>query len=128
MCALKLFAILFGLVFITIGVMGFLPEYTPNGNLFGIFEVDHMHNIVHVVSGTLALLAAGCARASKVYFILLGLVYAAITFLGFWYDGDIFGHTHFNPADNYLHLGIAIVSLLIGFGLKVKKDINRRPL
>ena len=121
MCALKLFAILFGLAFVTVGVMGFLPEYTPNGNLFGIYEVDHMHNIVHIVSGVIALIAAGCSYFAKVYFILFGLIYGAVAIIGFMQDGDIYGYMHVNPADNYLHLGIAIVSLLIGFVFKAKK-------
>lgn len=121
MCALKLFAILFGLAFVTVGVMGFLPEYTPNGNLFGLFEVDPMHNIIHIASGVVALIAASCAHFAKAYFILFGLIYGAVAIIGFIQDGDIYGYMHVNQADNYLHLGIAIVSLILGFALKAKK-------
>lgn len=45
----KTAAILFGVVFLFIGILGFVPAATPaNGMLLGIFHVNTAHNIVHL--------------------------------------------------------------------------------
>ena len=40
----------FGAVFLLIGIVGFV-----NNPIFGLFEVDTMHNIVHLLSGVAGL-------------------------------------------------------------------------
>lgn len=114
MGVLRIFAVLFGLIFLAIGVMGYLPQFVMDGNLFGYFEVDSIHNMVHIVSGVLALLAAASASYSRIYFQLFGLIYGIVTLLGFVLGGDLF-IMHVNLADNILHLGISLVSLYLGF-------------
>ena len=54
---LKTFAWIFGVVFILIGVLGFVPALNPGGLLLGIFEVNSFHNLVHILSGIAALAA-----------------------------------------------------------------------
>lgn len=114
---LKTLAIIFGLVFLAIGILGFFPDFTPNGKLLGIFSVNNEHNIVHLVSGVVALICGlNSNYASKVYFIIFGLIYGAVAVLGFMHgDEKLFGLIAINAADNWLHAGIAVVSLYIGF-------------
>jgi len=82
-----------------------------------IFEVDTMHNIVHIVSGLIGLYAFNASQsASRNFLIIFGLIYGLVTVLGFAMGGDIFGLLHVNGADNYLHLAIAASSLVVGFG------------
>src|SRR5438132_3618228 len=46
---IKTAALLFGIVFLLIGILGFVPAVTPdNGMLLGIFHVNTAHNIVHL--------------------------------------------------------------------------------
>jgi len=53
----KATAILVGLIFLLIGIVGFVPAITPaNGMLLGIFHVNTAHNIVHLASGIVFLL------------------------------------------------------------------------
>lgn len=101
-----------GLVLTAVGILGFFVS----GTLL-IFEVDALHNIIHLASGLLGLFAYNSSQsASRTFLIIFGLVYAAVTIIGFTMGGDILGLFHVNDADNYLHLAIAAVCLVVGFG------------
>lgn len=115
----RMLAVLFGIGFIFAGVAGYgvMPQFVENGLLFGVFEVDAMHNMVHIATGVIAIMAATSARLSKLFFIVFGLIYAVVAGLGFWREGDLYV-MHVNMADNYLHAGIAVLALLIGFKAK----------
>lgn len=114
MGAVRGLAVLFGIVFIAAGVAGYLPMFTTDGMLLGTFEVDNMHNNVHIATGVIALLAALKGNYARLFFQIFGILYAIVTFLGFWRAGDLF-MMHVNTADNVLHLVLAIVLLYIGF-------------
>lgn len=107
---------LFGIVFIAIGILGFVPGITSNGNLLGIFEVGTLHNIIHLLSGIVALAMAGDAMKARTYFKVFGVVYAIVTIVGFLQGNTVLGLIGVNVADNLLHLVIAIVALALGFG------------
>ena len=119
----KTAAILFGIVFLAIGILGFVPSITaPDANgmpmLLGIFHVNTLHNVVHLASGAVALLCGmSGVGASRWYFRIFGLVYALVAVLGFLNPGDtmLLGLISNNMATTWLHVGIAVVSLLIGF-------------
>ncbi|MBX3708401.1 MAG: DUF4383 domain-containing protein [Gammaproteobacteria bacterium] len=110
----RLIAILFGIGFIFAGVAGFIPMTTPGGYLFGLFQVDTMHNIVHLVSGVLAIMAATTLKLTKLYFLIFGIVYAIVAIVGFARNGDLF-IMQVNMADNFLHLGIGIVAIYLSY-------------
>lgn len=111
----KTLAIVFGVVFLLIGILGFFTG--SDGMLLGIFHVDTLHNIVHLVSGAAAIFAAmSGAMASRRYFQIFGVIYALVTILGFVYgDKNILGVMANNMADVWLHLVIALVALYAGF-------------
>ena len=108
----------FGIVFVAIGVLGYVPGITSDGMLLGIFMVDGLHNIIHIVSGLAALAAAWGLYGSRLYFKVFGVVYALVTILGFVGGGSVLGLIMVNMADNLLHLVIAVAALWIGFGMK----------
>lgn len=114
---LRILGIVFGIVMIFVGVVAFFPSFNPNGLLFGYFEVNTMHNIVHIVTGVLAIMAATNDRYIRLFFQIFGIVYAIVAILGFARNGDLF-MMHVNTADNLLHVGIAIISLYLGFMFK----------
>lgn len=114
---LKPAAILFGLFFIVAGIGGFVPSLAPAGMLFGIFMVGPVHNVIHLASGAVALICgfAG-AGASRKYFQIFGIVYLLVGLSGFYYGNQpLVGMVEHNQADIWLHIGIAAVSLLLGF-------------
>jgi hypothetical protein len=108
----------FGVVLLLIGVLGFVPGLTDDNHLLGIFHVDFLHNLVHLATGAAALMAARTSEAaSRKYFQVFGVVYGLVTLLGFMSgDKDVLGVMANNMADNLLHLGITVLSLVLGFG------------
>ena len=115
----KTMAVLFGVVFLVVGILGFVPSVTKDEMLLGIFHVNTAHNCVHLLSGVVALICGmmgvGAARA---YFKIFGLVYGAVAVLGFLNPGEhtmLLGLISNNTADTWLHVAIAAVSLIIGF-------------
>lgn len=114
----------FGAVLLLVGILGFVPAFTPDGHLLGIFHVNAFHNIIHVLSGVVAL-AAGFSSysASKIYFQVFGVIYGLVAVLGVFYgDNPILGLIAHNMADLILHIVIAAAALTLGFGNVVKED------
>jgi hypothetical protein len=108
----------FGIVFLIVGVLGFVPALTPGGHLLGIFEVDPLHNVIHLLSGVLALGAAWAGSYARLYFQVFGIVYAVVAVAGFLQGDTVLGLIATNTADHVLHLAIAAVALWAGFGMK----------
>ena len=114
----KTAAIIFGLVFLLVGILGFVPAVTKDEMLLGIFHVNFAHNIVHLASGAIFLLC-GMAGAgpSRTFFRIFGIVYALVAALGFYYgDQPILGIISNNTPDIWLHIVLAVVMLYLGFG------------
>lgn len=109
-------AVLFGIAFVGVGILGFVPMFvTTDGLLLGIFKIDSMHNMVHLASGVVALLASTNFNFARLYFQVFGVVYGLV---GVWglITGNVMG-MEMNMADHLLHLGIAAISLYVGFVL-----------
>ena len=82
--------------------------------MLGILDVNGWHNVVHIATGALGLLAftAG-AYAARMYALALGVVYIAVAIWGFVVgDGDsILSIIPVNTEDNVLHLVIGLAGL-----------------
>jgi hypothetical protein len=114
---------------VLIGLMGFFgiflasaPTsgfYTGPGQLLAQFQVDGVHNLLHLAFGVLGLLAAllGWA-ASRFYARLVGVIYLLLFLYGAVTLGmapTMGGFMQLNAADNWLHLIIGLTGLLFGF-------------
>ena len=92
----RLYALVFGAVLVVAGIIGFFYESTftddktVRDSVFGILEVNGWHNVVHIATGALGLLAfAAGAYAARTYALGLGVVYIAVAIWGFIVgDGD----------------------------------------
>ena len=107
----KLTTKILGGVLLVVGVAGFFVD----GQLL-MFQVDTVHNVVHIATGVIGLIASGTYSYSRLFLIVFGLVYAVVTVLGFTMGGDILGLFSVNMEDNTLHAAIAVVCLGVGFG------------
>lgn len=115
---LKTLAMIFGVVFLLAGVLGFVPALTPDGTLFGL-EVNAAHNVIHILTGLLGLWWGMTEAGGRRFFQVIGVVYAVVALLGFFYgDNDLLGFIAHNMADTYFHLVVAIIALVLGFGMK----------
>ena len=125
---LKTFAIIFGVIMIAVGLLGFVPQATPDGLLLGIFHVNLAHNLIHVVTGVTALLCGiSSEETSRLFFQIFGIVYGLVALLGYYYlDRPIFGIIAHNLADAVLHTIIAAASLYLGFFYRDRENTYRR--
>ena len=108
------FAIVFGAVYVLIGILGLILP-SP---LLGIFGVNLLHDMVHLAIGGLWLFAAfvapmGPDSARKTS--IIGIVYLLVAILGFALPDRMNQLLVINTADNFLHLGTAVLALYIGF-------------
>lgn len=111
----RLCAFSLGLIGVLLGVLGFITATAPANLIFGLFQVNLFHNLVHIFVGAVGIIAAIPAyrRYAAWYVLEMGLVYGTLTFLGFALNGDFFGLAYFNANDNLLHAGIAVVALIM---------------
>lgn len=121
----KQVAIVFGIVMLLIGILGFVPAVNTPGPagtsytlLLGIFAINPLHNVIHLATGVVSLAAGlyGSGAYARMYFLVFGIVYALVTVIGvtgllFDTHGSLLGIVPINGADNVLHLGITILAL-----------------
>ena len=126
----RIVAYLFGIVFIVVGIFGFIPLVAPKGALFGIFMVNPLHSIVHILLGVLGM-AVAVINKEQLYTLYnkgIGIVYMLIGLLGFVPfiapRGMLIGLIMINPADNLLHIAIGATLALVGFLVQEPRPSN----
>lgn len=108
-----------GVVFLLLGVIGFVSP-----NLLGA-HLTPAHNVVHLVSGAIALYFgfAGTLSGAKTFSLVFGVVYLALGILGMalgtvpdrtWMVGPL----HFGQADHGIHILLGVVFLAGGLFTK----------
>ena len=124
-------AIVVGIVFLLVGVLGFIPGITTGYDtmgfagmgsmamLLGLFQVSILHNIVHLLFGIVGLLSARTARGAKLYLIIGGIVYGVLWLYGLVIDNASSANfVPLNTADNWLHFVLAVGMILLGVLVK----------
>jgi hypothetical protein len=125
----RLVATIFGAVYLLVGLLGFTVTSgvgfiaTDGGLLLGIFEVNPLHNIAHLLIGA-ALLVAGLKSvpAAKSVNTAVGAVYLLLGIVGFFLVGTALNILALNTFDHFLHLASAIV--LLGVGLGAERNVR----
>ena len=126
----RTFALIFGIAFLGIGVAGFIPGITapPHaghppltvdanyGQVFGLFPVNILHNIVHILFGLWGLLSYKSLGAAKGYAKGVAIAYAVLTVAGFIPNLDtMFGLVPLFGNDIWLHALLALVAAYFGW-------------
>lgn len=114
-------ATVFGVIYLLVGLLGFLftsgvgfaaPE---GGLLLGIFEVNPLHNIVHLLIGAVLLYAGmKSTEAARQANIGVGAAYLLVGILGLFIAGTDANFLALNTADHFLHFGSALLLLIVG--------------
>ena len=115
-----------GPVLIVVGIVGFVPN--PLVGTTGLVATDNVHNIIHVLTGVLALgLAYGMAADIGMAAILFGALYAAV-FVITVISPTLFGvfSVAVNPIDHLIHIGVAVVSLALGYMARGRRTLASR--
>src|SRR5688500_9280897 len=118
------------IVFLLVGIAGFIPGVTTNlydglefagndGNaeLLGIFQVSVLHNIVHGLFGVAGLALAATASGARTYLLGGGAIYLGLAVLGIVGGGDWIPA---NSADNWLH--VLLGAGMIGLGVLTTRE------
>ena len=107
-----LVARVFCAIFVLVGLLGFIPN--PIVAPDGLFAVNAMHNLVHLLTGA-AFRAGAQFGYPRQTTIGIGVYYVAVTLIGFLTKSDMMlGLIHINVADRWLHAGLAIAILSAG--------------
>ncbi|KQM81165.1 DUF4383 domain-containing protein [Agromyces sp. Leaf222] len=119
----RIVGVVFGAVYLVVGLLGFAVTggvgfiATEGGLLLGVFAVNPLHNIAHLLIGA-ALLVAGIVstRAAKGVNTVVGAAYLLLGIVGFFLAGTAANILALNTADHFLHLASALVLLGVGLG------------
>jgi hypothetical protein len=122
-----------GVVFLLVGVLGFIPGITTNfgdlsfaghesdARLFGLFQVSILHNIVHLLFGIAGLALARTAAQARTYLVFGGVIYLVLFVYGLIVGQESAANfVPVNTADDILHLILGIG--MIGLGLALTRD------
>lgn len=118
----RTFALVVGVAFLVAGILGFVPAFRFGSEdyLLGIFAVDAVHNVIHLLVGVLGIAAYYWERYARLYCQVLGVAYLLVGILGFvpallFGDNMLLGLFHVNLADNLLHLVVGALAAYLGF-------------
>lgn len=135
--AIQKTALAVGIVFLIVGIAGFIPGLTEpmeslegagadsEALLMGLFQVSVLHNIVHLLFGVVGVAVAARAPASRNFLIWGGVVYIALWVFGlFVLQAPEANFVPVNAADNWLHLVLGVG--MIALGIFVGRDRSAR--
>ncbi|MCW2681873.1 MAG: hypothetical protein JWM62_3274 [Frankiales bacterium] len=117
----------FGVVYTLVGLAGFLVSENfiskTDNDLLG-FQVNHLHNIVHLLIGVALIAASKRHDTARSANLAIGATYLLLGVLGPVINGSAVDIIALNGADNVLHLLSGV--LLLGVALLADKDARSR--
>ena len=122
-------AMVFGVVFLVFGILGFVSPggmsmgVSSPGMILGLFPVNLLHNVVHILFGVWGLMASRSFTGAKMYAQVGGVIYIVLAICG-WLIPDTFGLLPNGGSDIWLHALLGIVLLGVGF---TAKDTTTTP-
>ena len=130
----QLAALVVGVVFLVVGILGFVPGITTHysdmtfaghdsmAKLLGVFMVSVLHNIVHLLFGIAGIAMSRTASSARGYLIGGGVIYLVLWIYGLVIDQmSSANFVPVNTADNWLHfvLGAGMIALGVVLGRRV---------
>ena len=131
--AIRYFAIAYGIVFLLVGIAGFIPGLVTqpaevadpavggHGHLLGLFPVNPLHNLVHLAFGIWGVVAYRSLSASRLYAQAVAVIYAILAVMGFIPAlNTMFGLVPLYGHDIWLHAVLAAVAAYFGWGVRAE--------
>ena len=137
----RLFALVFGIVFLLAGASGFIPGMlhpVPAGAppltvsmgygfVMGLLPVNVLHNLVHVLFGILGLVAYSGMFAPRMYAQIVAVSYGLLVILGLVpATNTLFGLVPIYGNDVWLHLVLGAIAAYFGFLSPAEAPAQRR--
>jgi hypothetical protein len=127
----EILGLAFGAVYLLVGIVGFFVTgfsdffaHDTGKNLL-FFEINGMHNVVHIVIGLAGLALGRTLAGARTYGWLLAVGYGAAFIYGLLAIGEEWDFLSINAADNVLHIATALVGLVIAL-LPVRSAVDSR--
>jgi hypothetical protein len=116
----QLFALVFGVVYLLVGVVGFFVTGFDNfaekdPAKIVVFSVNPLHNLVHIVIGLVWIASSRTASAARAANLGIGIAYLALAVIGLLELNNL-GFLANNTADNWLHLVTGLLAVFFGAG------------
>ena len=118
-------ALLVGVVFLLVGIAGFVPGLTTGdlggaghgsmAMLLGLFQVSVLHNVVHLLFGAAGIALARRPSSGRAFLVGGGAIYLLLFLYGLVVDKD--SQANFVPldrADDWLHLVLGAGMIALG--------------
>jgi hypothetical protein len=111
-----------GIAYLAFGVLGFVPGITQPGErpgqglLLGIFAVNAVHNVAHLVLGAWMLWAASSRENLRAHSRILGVVFVLLAIGSF--VAPLAEGLAFNVPDSGLHILTAVLVGVVGFATR----------
>jgi hypothetical protein len=136
----RTFALILGIIYLLVGAAGLIPGLIQpmannpgvtinvlNGDLLGIFPVNIVHTVVHLVVGVWGLLAYRSFDASRSFARAIGVIFLLLFIMGLVPGlNTLFGMAPLYGADVWLHLLTGLVGLYVG--LFASRQVIERPI
>ena len=119
------FALIFGGIYLLVGILGFIPPLVPGeitgvmggpftGYLIGLFAVNWFHNLAHLLIGAAGLATYRNPIGASTYALVIGIAYTLLFLLGLFTQpvATLGGLLPLNGWDDLLHL----LSAAVAFG------------
>lgn len=133
----QLTAMAAGAVLGLVGVLGFIPGVTQHvafkagerfsgpgshAMLLGVFQTSVLANLIFLGFAILGGVSGFFALTARLYFFVAAVVFAFLGIYGLSIDrSSAANFLPMNAADNWLHLGIAVVMLIVGVGVSLPR-------
>ena len=127
----RLLMMVLGIAYLAFGVLGFVPGITVpagppgQGLLLGIFAVNAIHNVVHLVLGALMLWASMSRQSMRAWGRVLTAVFVVLAIGSF--IAPLAEGLAFNVPDSGLHILTAVLVGLVGFATHWDEDVDTVP-
>ena len=131
------FARIIGVMFLLVGLLGFIPGLvspgspggtlvtTAFGYLFGLFPVNAIHNVVHLGIGLWGLVAARTSQGSVSFSRALTILYGTLAVMGLIPTLDtMFGLAPLFGHDIWLHAMTALAAAYYGYYWRPATAVN----
>lgn len=138
----RLFALGVGFIYLVFGIVAFIPAlYTtppasaPHltvtasyGYFLGVFPVNVIHNIAHIVIGVAGIIASARVPIARYYCIAIFLMFGLAAFWGFIPTLDTLGGVMpMLSDDTWLNAGTAIAAGYFGFVVPEPTNLEPAP-
>lgn len=121
-------ALVFGAIYTLVGLAGFFVSETfaetTDNELLGLFQVNNLHNIVHLLIGVALIAASRRHDSARGANLAIGVTYLALGVLGPLIEDTEANIVALNGADHLLHLASGAV--LVAVALLADKNARSR--